>query len=109
MNTVGKNIVQFNNIARRDPIKSADIQMSIIDKNNKLKSYTAKKCDEYWLCIYLPFEENRQSNDICYDDLEEDFSSFLNSSQFDRICLTSVMHKDINWLKGNPETISSSL
>lgn len=100
--TIGKNIVQFNNIARRDPINCSDIIKRILDKNKKMDSYSKNKCDEYWLCIHLPFEENRQSNRIDYGDMLDDFNSFVQLSRFDRICLTSVMNNDLNWLKGNP-------
>ncbi|MBP7105509.1 MAG: hypothetical protein KBA83_10325 [Fermentimonas sp.] len=100
--TRGKNLVQFNNIGRRDPISSNDIRKCIEDKQQKFADYSSKLCDEYWLCIFLPFEENRQSNCMIYDEKEIEFKEFINKSEFARICLTSTFDIDINWLKGKP-------
>jgi len=110
LETKGKNIVQFNEIARRDPISYSNLMESIADKNNKIGKYDMNaKCNEYWLCIYLPFEENRQSNCIELDENDDIvFSKFISSSNFDRIVITSVMPNDIKWLKGNPLSSDSS-
>lgn len=98
--TKGKNIVQFNNLSRRDPIKHYELKKSISDKNNKLKFYSKESvCDEYWLCVFLPFEENRQSNCIDFENEQNDFEELLKNCKYNRICVTSVMPNDIIWLK----------
>lgn len=101
--TKGKNIVQFNSIARRDPIEFQNLVQSISEKEKKLTSYMMNTtCNEYWLCIYLPFEENRQSNMIeCRIEDEEKYRDIIQKSMYDRIILTSVLRNDIFWLKGN--------
>lgn len=102
---VGSNIVQFNCIARRNEIDGAFLKKSIIEKEEKLKAYIEKtKCDEFWLCIALPFEENCHSNYLYYnnEEQENEIANLLASSKYKRICLTSVMPNDLNWLKGNP-------
>ncbi len=95
------NVVQFNAMGRRDPILTSYLTKPIQAKDKKLgKEYKKRSaCDEYWLCIYLPFEEYRQSNCVCRDN---EFDEILEKSKFDRICLTSVMPNDISWLKGDP-------
>lgn len=105
MPTVGRNIVQFNCIARRDPVFFTSLKESIKVKQFKLDEYKKKhNCDEFWLCIFLPFEENRQSNLIMYENEGqiEEFNTYVNTTNFNRICVTSVMPTDIHWLKGNP-------
>ena len=99
-----KNIIQFDGIARRDPINYLNIMECIAEKNKKIIDYMARtRCDEYWLCIHLPFEENRQSNSIELDpEKNNEFNDFIKASSFDRIVITSVMSNDINWLKGCP-------
>ena len=93
--TVGKNIVQFNNVSRRDPIKWANVKYSILEKNKKVEFYKKEnKCDEYWLCIYIPFEESRQSNEIDYNETMDEVAAFIGASPFDHIFLTSVMPND---------------
>lgn len=97
--TVGKNIVYFNAGACRRPIHCQDLAKCIAEKNRKFSEYKKKQCDENWLCIYLPFEENRQSNRIEIENYNA-FENFIQESPYDRIVVTSVMDKDINWLKG---------
>ena len=100
--TLGKNIVQFNNTSRVDSICCSDLNKSIKDKQSKFAEYSKKNCDEYWLCIYLPFEEKRHAYDVDYNNQEKEFKQYLESVSFQRICVTSMMHDDVTWLKGNP-------
>lgn len=97
----GKNIVQFNNISGRHPIKWENIEYSIEEKNGKFNEYEREhKCDEYWLCVFIPFEESCLSNEIDYGSVTEcHVQSVLNSSPFSHIYLTSVMPNDIKELK----------
>lgn len=105
-NTVGANIVAFNHIARRDETNGNYLKKSIIEKEEKLMTYIEKSdCDEYWLCIDLPFEENCQSNNIYFESIGQEYElrDLLISSKYDRICLTSAGPNDLRWLKGNPK------
>lgn len=97
---IGSNIVQFNNMARRAPVEDVCLLDSLYAKEKKIEKYQENGCDEYWLCIYLPFEENRQSNQIMKDS-GISFDKFIAESKFDRICVTSCMPNDIKWLKCN--------
>lgn len=96
-----KNIVQFNNITGRRPIEWKYIENSIKEKNGKYKGYKDENnCSEFWLCIYIPFEESLLSNEIEYGNVQGDtVQSFLNSSPFKHIFLTSVMPCDVKLLK----------
>lgn len=101
METKGRNIVQFNNFSRRSPVDWCDLESSIQVKNTKYEDYLKNlKCDEFWLCIFLPFEENRESNTINYGGKENKALEFLLKSPFQRICITSeIPITDIFWLK----------
>lgn len=58
------------------------------------------KCDEYWLCICLPFEENRNMNIIDYNGKENESMNFLSQCSFSRICITpDLLGRNINWIK----------
>lgn len=102
--TIYRNVVYFSNISRCIPIDWNDLRFSIQEKNQKYNDYCKNiKCDEYWLCICLPFEENRNLNIIDYDEKENEALEFLNQSPFLRICITSDLGIDqtnINWIKG---------
>lgn len=98
--TRGKNIVQFNSIARRDSVSWQDLEKCIDSKNRKYSIYQKKhKCDEYWLCIYLPFEENKHPYDLDYKLLSENAKQKVDSSPFKCIVVTSVMPIDLAILK----------
>lgn len=101
--TIGKNIVQFNNIGRVDAIECSSICKCIEAKNKLFDAYTKKHlCSEYWLCIYLPCEEYRCSYNINYDESGNRLHKLLRKSKFSRICITSSLHGDLRWLKGDP-------
>lgn len=101
--TIGKNIVQFNNIGRVDAIECSSLCKCIEAKNKLFDAYTKKHpCSEYWLCIYLPSEEYRYSYNINYDESGNRLHKLLRKSKFSRICVTSRLHGDFRWLKGDP-------
>lgn len=101
--TIGKNIVQFNNIGRVDSIECSSLCKCIEAKNKLFDAYTKKHpCSEYWLCIYLPSEEYRCSYNINYDESGNRLHKLLRKSKFSRICVTSSLHCDLRWLKGDP-------
>lgn len=101
--TIGKNIVQFNNIGRVDAIECSSLCKCIEAKNKLFDAYTKKHpCSEYWLCIYLPSEEYRCSYNINYDESGNRLHKLLRKSKFSRICVTSSLRGDLRWLKGDP-------
>ena len=101
--TIGKNIVQPNNIGRVDAIECSSLCKCIEAKNKLFDAYTKKHpCSEYWLCIYLPCEEYRCSYNINYDESGNRLHKLLRKSKFSRICVTSRLHGDFRWLKGVP-------
>lgn len=101
--TIGKNIVQFNNIGRVDAIECSSLCKCIEAKNKLFDAYTKKHpCSEYWLCIYLPSEEYRCSYNINYDESGNRLHKLLRKSKFSRICVTSNLRGDLRWLKGDP-------
>ena len=101
--TIGKNIVQFKNIGRVDAIECSSLCKCIEAKNKLFDAYTKKHpCSEYWLCIYLPWEEYRFSYNINYDESGNRLHKLLRKSKFSRICVTSRLHGDFRWLKGDP-------
>ena len=101
--TIGKNIVQFNNIGRVDAIESSSICKCIEAKNTLFDAYKKHHpCSEYWLCIYLPCEEYRCSYTINYDEPGNRLHKLLKKSKFSRICVTSSLHGDFRWFKGDP-------
>ena len=101
--TIGKNIVQPNNIGRVDAIECSSLCKCIEAKNKLFDAYTKKHpCSEYWLCIYLPWEEYRYSYNINYDESGNRLHKLLRKSKFSRICVTSRLHGDFRWLKGDP-------
>lgn len=101
--TIGKNIVQFNDIGRVDAIECSSICKCIEAKNTLFDAYKKKHpCSEYWLCIYLPWEEYRYSYNINYDESGNRLHKLLRKSKFSRICVTSSLHGDLRWLKGDP-------
>lgn len=98
--TLGKNIVNFNSIARRDSVSWQDLEKCIESKNRKLSIYQEEhRCDEYWLCIYLPFEENKHPYDLTYESLSENAKQKICSSPFKCIAITSLMPIDLVILK----------
>lgn len=98
--TCGRNIVQFNSIARRDSVPWQDLEKCIESKNRKYSIYQNNhKCDEYWLCIYLPFEENKHPYELTYELLPENAKQKLDASPFKCIVVTSVMPMDLAILK----------
>lgn len=98
--TRGRNIVQFNSIARRDSVPWQDLEKCIESKNSKYSIYQKKnKCDEYWLCIYLPFEENKHPYEVSNELLSENAKQKVMSSPFKCIVVTSVMPIDLAILK----------
>lgn len=95
--TIGENVVQFNLISRRNPISFQNLKHSLLVKELKLTSYIIKtECTEYWLCIYLPFNENSHLNNIHCDTEEQ---KVISDSKFDRFFVTSAMPNDLIWLK----------
>ena len=101
--TIGKNIVQFKNIGRVDAIECSSLCKCIEAKNKLFDTYTKKHpCSEYWLCIYLPWEEYRFSYNINYDESGNRLHKLLRKSKFSRICVTSTLRGDFRWLKGDP-------
>lgn len=54
------------------------------------------------MCIYLPWEEYRFSYNINYDESGNRLHKLLRKSKFSRICVTSRLHGDFRWLKGDP-------
>lgn len=98
------NEIYFNSISRCIPINWYDLKFSIQEKNQKYKDYYKNiQCNEYWLCICLPYEENRNLNIIQYDGKENEASYFLSQSPFSRICIIPDLAVDkvnINWIKG---------
>ena len=101
--TIGKNIVQFNNIGRVDAIECSSICKCIEAKNTLFDAYKKHHpCSEYWLCIYLPCEEYRCSYTINYDEPGNRLHKLLKKSKFSRICVTSSLHGDFRWFKGDP-------
>ena len=101
--TIGKNIVQFNNIGRVDAIECSSLCKCIEAKNILFDAYQKKHpCSEYWLCIYLPCEEYRCSYNINYDESGNRLHKLLRKSKFSRICVTSTLRGDFRWLKGDP-------
>lgn len=101
--TIGKNIVQFNDIGRVDAIECSSICKCIEAKNTLFDAYKKKHpCSEYWLCIYLPWEEYRYSYNINYDESGNRLHKLLRKSKFSRICVTSSLHCDFRWFKGDP-------
>lgn len=100
--TKGHNIVEFNSIGRVNAIQSSYLCKCIEKKNKKLSVYKEKNpCSEYWLCIYLPFEEYIAAYEVEHDSKE--YWNVLYKSKFKRVFVTSSLYKDLKWLKGNPE------
>ena len=95
------NVIYFNSASRCIPVNWVDIQFCIEEKEKKYKDYCENvKCDEYWLCICLPFEENRNLNIIDYNGKENESMNFLSQCSFPRICITpDLLGRKINWIK----------
>jgi hypothetical protein len=94
-----QNIITFDHMTRRDAIKARDLMKSIKDKEEKSKGY---KCDgPIWLCVFLPFPENRHPYYIEYDEEcpEEYFEQFVKKSFYERIYITSEFKRDIRRIK----------
>ena len=94
-----QNIITFDHMARRDAIKARELMKSIKDKEKKSKGY---KCDgPIWLCVFLPFPENRHPYYIEYDEEcpKEYFEQFVKKSFYKRIYLTSEFKHDIRRVK----------
>lgn len=101
--TSGQNIIEFNHIGSVDAIQSSFIRECIEKKNILLDGYKNKKsCTEYWLCIHLPWEEYKCAYKIDYDESGLKLSKTLKKSGFSRIFVTSCLHNDLRWLKGDP-------
>ena len=97
MDTKGSNIIQFCHISRKHPLIWNDLKECIQIKDQKFQEY--KKCDRNWLCIYVPFEENRTVFDISYNKKIKQAKKLLKSSPYNCIFLTSTMDIDFNILK----------
>ena len=95
------NVIYFNSISRCIPVDWDNIKFCIEKKMKKYKDYCENvKCDEYWLCICLPFEENRNLNIIDYNGKENEALNFLSLCLFSRICITpDLLGRNINWIK----------
>ena len=95
------NVIYFNSASRCIPVNWDDIKFCIEKKEKKYKDYCENvKCDEYWLCICLPFEENRNMNIIDYNGKENESMNFLSQCSFSRICITpDLLGRNINWIK----------
>lgn len=50
----------------------------------------------------MPWEEYRYSYNINYDESGNRLHKLLRKSKFSRICVTSRLHGDFRWLKGDP-------
>lgn len=103
--TKGKNIVHFNYIGRVDSICSSFLRECIEAKDKRFHSYKKQNCTEYWLCIYLPWEEYKGCYKINYDEPMHRLSKVVKKSYFDRICITSFLINDLRWLKGDPNYV----
>lgn len=103
--TLFGNVVNFNHIARRVAVKASDILYCVHTKEEKLKKYDSQFKNNTWLCIYLPFEENRHSYYVDFDDKcnKNDLENVLKNSHFKRIYLTSVFEEDLRCIKNNDE------
>lgn len=98
--TTCHNVIYFNNASRCIPVNWDDIKFSIETKEKKYKDYCKNtKCDEYWLCICLPFKESIHPSSIDYNGKENEAIDFLSLSPFSRIFLTPDLGKSINWIK----------
>jgi hypothetical protein len=94
------NVINFNYIARRDAIKAKELIDCIQGKEKKREQYVANY--PIWLCVFLPFPENRHPYHIEYDEeySQESFEQILKNSRFERIYLTSVFKgRDIKCIK----------
>lgn len=83
------NIININHIARRDAIKAKELIMSIKNKEQKRKDYIFN--GPIWLCVFLPFPENRHPYEIKYDEecTKEEFEQFIQECGYERIYITS--------------------
>ena len=90
-----QNIININYIARRDAIKAKELIKSIKNKELKRKDYTFN--GPIWLCVFLPFSENRHPYEIEYDNecTKEVFDHYLKECGYKRIYITSEL-KDID-------------
>ena len=99
-----ENMVRFNYTARRDAIKASELLKSLHEKESKLGYYSSELRDNCWLCIYLPWQENRHPYSIDFDDecTEEMFEKELASSNYKRIYVASECKPDLSIIKGWP-------
>jgi len=83
------NNINFDYVGRRDAIKASELAKSIRNKEEKRKTYQFKH--PVWLCIFLPFPENRHPYEIEYDNeySRVTFTEMLNQSSYERIYVTS--------------------
>ena len=95
------NVVYFNSISRCVSVDWDDIKFCIEKKEKKYKDYCKNiECDEYWLCICLPFGESRNLNIIDYNGKEDEAVKFLSQCSFSQICITpDSLGRNINWIK----------
>lgn len=95
------NVVNFNHTAKRDAIKASDLLKSLHEKEAKLANYSSMVKGNCWLCIYLPWQENRHPYWIDFDDecTEEIFERELASSNFKRIYVASECKQDLAIIK----------
>lgn len=93
------NNVAINYISARLPVRASDI-WNEIEKKAKKSIYYNDSLDSMWLCIYLPWQENKYPNEIDYSDIEkEEFEKKLQEISFERIYLTSVRSTDFKRIK----------
>lgn len=95
------NVIYFSSVSRCIPVNWDDIKFCIEKKEKKYKDYCKNiECDEYWLCICLPFKESIHPSSIDYNGKENEAKDFLSKSPFSRIFLTPDSHgREINWIK----------
>lgn len=98
-----RNSINFNHIARRDPIHAKELISVINDKESKLLQYRPELKNNCLLCIYLPWHENRHPYWIEYDDdySREMFEEDLNKSSYKRIYITSEAERDVLLIRSN--------
>jgi hypothetical protein len=95
------NMVNFNHIARRNAIKASELLKSLLEKESKLGNYSSELRDNCWLCIYLPWQENRHPYPVYFDDecTQEMFEKELASSKYKRIYVASEYKPDLARIK----------
>ena len=96
-----RNSINFNYVARRDAIKASALLKSLHDKEIKLRNYSSELKNNCWLCIYLPWQENRHPYWIDFDEncTEEMFYKELANRNYKRIYIASECKPDLMIIK----------